>query len=186
MLLDELDSANNTLRRKKRQLRQMSLCRYWTTAVDIVQTETTRNSIRKQISVEQFKTNGGTAEEWRNTEEAQSLECEKEILKLKERKFLDQLRRLQDGGEAMTTTLSQRRSYLELFLSSNRGLGVVSGAGKRGSDDQCRFRQDLIQAYNSTNPQRGWEEALWCPVLSAWCSMSNVTASHIFSYKHGQ
>ncbi|KAN0076604.1 hypothetical protein V8E54_006746, partial [Elaphomyces granulatus] len=83
--------------------------------------------------------------------------------------------------------LTQRRSYLELFLSSNlRGLGVISGIGKRNSDDQNRFRQDLIIAYNASNPDPGWEDTLWCPVLSKWMSASAMAASHIFSYEHGQ
>ncbi|RJE20901.1 hypothetical protein PHISCL_06769 [Aspergillus sclerotialis] len=136
-------------------------------------------------SIEQFKAGGGNVDEWLGTEEAKSLNNELQILKLKERKFREQMQRLAAGDATESITLAQRRSYLQLFLSSKRGLDLVSGAGKRDSRDQSNFRQALINAYNATNPD-GWEDLLWCPVLSKWLPREYVTASHIFSYKRGQ
>src|SRR5262249_12467456 len=72
------------------------------------------------------------------------------------------------------------------FTSSKLGIEAVTGPGKRGSSAQSEFRQSLIQAYNASNPDPAWEDTLWCPVMSAWVSTSNITASHVFSYRHGQ
>ena len=144
-----------------------------------------RNRIRKQISLEAFAATGESPDEWPQSQEGQRYLTEDEILKVKEEKFRAQARRL-EANQGADGTLAQRRSYLELFLSNPRGLGVVKGAGERNSSDQTRFRADLIMSYNATNPNPGWEDTLWCPILSKWFSASTITASHIFSYKHGQ
>lgn len=60
------------------------------------------------------------------------------------------------------------------------------GRGERNSSVQSNFRKALIEAYGSSNPNPGWEDTIWCPVLHRWVSKQNSSAGHIFSYRHGQ
>lgn len=94
-----------------------------------------RNLIRREISIENFKALGKKEEQWLETDEAQRLFTELEVLKWKQTKFQTQIKRFETSGDLDATSLTHRRSYLELFLSSSRGLAVVSGAGARNSDD---------------------------------------------------
>ncbi|EEP82754.1 predicted protein [Uncinocarpus reesii 1704] len=190
-LRDELDDLNHEIARKRRQLKPKGSfdSEYWETALDIVRSETARNNVRRQISTEKFKTEGGSEEAWATMEDAKQLHAELEALKLKERKFRDQLRRVKSGSgepdsEANTVTL--RRSYLELFISSSRGLGIASYGGGRENKAQSSFRASLIEAYNAQKSEIEYEDLLWCPILSRWLAKEDVTASHIFSYRHGQ
>jgi len=113
-------------------------------------------------------------------------DLKREILKVKEDKFRAQVHRLEVDKSTDRIPLTQR-CWKEPVQDKNdlRGLGVISGIGKRNFDDR-RFCQDLIIAYNASNPDPGWEDTLWCPVLSKWMSASAMAASHIFSYEHGQ
>jgi hypothetical protein len=53
------------------------------TGAGVVSDEAIRNRIRKEISLENFKSSGRKEEEWIETEEAQRLLTEDEILKVK-------------------------------------------------------------------------------------------------------
>ncbi|OAX78318.1 hypothetical protein ACJ72_07375 [Emergomyces africanus] len=190
-LCDELDDLNHEITRKRRQLRPRGSfdSEYWKTALDIVRNEAARNTIRKQISTEKFKVEGGSEEDWATTEDAKQLQVELEILKLKERKCRDQMRRVQSGSggpDSEANTVSLRRSYLELFISSSRGLGISFYGGGRESEAQSTFRASVIEAYNAQNSGIEYEDCLWCPILSRWFAKEDITASHIFSYRHGQ
>ncbi|OAX77751.1 hypothetical protein ACJ72_07946 [Emergomyces africanus] len=189
--LDELKEINESLQRKRRKLHPKGSfdAEYWSTAVDVISDERRRNNIRKQVSIDDFRATGGTEEEWTNSEHARAFLVEEEVLKLKEAKFKEQCQRLQTSNNTDSTdspSLALRRSYLELFLSSKRGLGVVSGSGKRADKVQSTFRKDLITAYNSQTSTPHLLEYIWCPILSTWVHESSAIASHIFGYKHGQ
>ncbi|OJD14679.1 hypothetical protein AJ78_05003 [Emergomyces pasteurianus Ep9510] len=189
--LDELKEINESLQKKRRKLHPKGSfnAEYWSTAVDVVSDERRRNSIRKQVSIDDFKATGGTEEEWANSEQAHALLVEEEVLKLKEARFREQCQRLHPSNNTDSTdspSLALRRSYLELFLSSKRGLGVVSGSRKRENEIQSTFRGDLITAYNAQSSTPHLLECIWCPVLSTWIHESCAIASHIFGYKHGQ
>jgi hypothetical protein len=137
--------------------------------------------------LEEFQNAGGTQEEWLQTEDARRFAEEMGIFKLEKKKFSKQAQRLQTpDDEEQSSKLALRRSYLQLFMSSKLGTNVVPGAGKRDSSIQSEFRRALIQTYNATNPKPGWGNSLWCPVLSTWVSQENITASHVFNYRHGQ
>ncbi len=86
------------------------------------------------------------------------------------------------------TSNALRRSYISIFTTSKRGLGILSTeAGKRGSRIQSIFRKELIGAYNAKNSEDPrLANALWCPVLGQWLHKDYMTAAHIVAYMHDQ
>jgi hypothetical protein len=73
---------------------------------------------------------------------------------------------------------------MSLFTTSRMGLNISGGQGKRDSSIQSNFRTQLIDDYNSLSPTNC--EALWCPILQKYIDHRSLSASHIFSYRHGQ
>lgn len=47
---------------------------------------------------------------------------------------------------------------------------------------QLDFRAQLLKDYNSLNENKD----AWCPILGVYLDADEVTASHLFAYKHGQ
>ena len=71
---------------------------------------------------------------------------------------------------------------MKLFTSSPLGLDIRRGAGLRDSKFQSDFRAQLLKDYDSLD-QHG---NAWCPILGCYLGPDNVTASHLFTYRHGQ
>ena len=76
---------------------------------------------------------------------------------------------------------------MRLWTTSRLGLGIwgtETGRGDRSRRDQMKFRDNLIEAYNSTNPNPR-SETLWCPLLHEWIPTMHMHAAHVFDWAHG-
>lgn len=130
---------------------------------------------------------GGTEEEWKKTQDAQKILVELHAKDRQRRLCQEQAERL--AVDSKDTSGSLRRSFIRLFTTSKLGLGILStGAGKRGSRRQSRFRKELIETYNSRYPDNDVDNSdlLWCPILSSWMDKNGTCAAHIFGYMNGQ
>lgn len=67
------------------------------------------------------------------------------------------------------------------------GLGIMAtGAGRRETSDQSKFRTDLLDAYAARHPKQPLSTHIWCPVFGDYYFPTATTAAHLFAYKHGQ
>ncbi|PLB42261.1 uncharacterized protein BDW47DRAFT_122032 [Aspergillus candidus] len=71
---------------------------------------------------------------------------------------------------------------MKLFTSSPLGLSIKTGAGSRDFKVQSGFREQLLKDYDGLDEHGN----AWCPILGCYLGPENVTASHLFAYKHGQ
>lgn len=71
---------------------------------------------------------------------------------------------------------------MKLSTTSPLELGIQSGAGHRDSMTQSKFRSQLPKDYNSLNKDKD----TWFSILGVYRDAAQVTASHLFAYKHGQ
>lgn len=99
----------------------------------------------------------------------------------------DRARRFQERGDALTEAKKKphgnlRAMFMKLFTNARSGLHIHTGEGPRDSSKQSDFRNQLLKDMNSVNDQ-GY---VWCPIRHRFFDADDMTASHIFSYKHGQ
>ena len=129
--------------------------------------------------------NGGEQSEWENSEESRNMLIEA-YAKDKQRNLCNkQAERLSTSSHDEASSL--RRSYIRLFTTSKLGLGILgTGAGKRGSRTQSTFRKQLIEYYDSVDPEHAKRRLLWCPIIGDWVESVNLYAAHIFGYMNGQ
>ena len=83
---------------------------------------------------------------------------------------------------------SRRRTFMKLFTTSYRGLGISiqkTGSGNRPSGTQYKFRQCLIGAQNCRHPHVD-DKRLWCPVISQYVPSDSMKVAHIFPWANGQ
>ncbi len=155
-------------------------------ATEIADALAVKVQLKQQISLEGFLTSGGTEEEWKKTETARNMFIELNAKHQQRRLCQDQAEQL--ALDSTDASSSLRRSFIRLFTTSKLGLGILStGAGKRKSRQQSKFRTELIEAYNARGDgAAGDEEFLWCPVLATWVHQSCATAAHVFGYMNGQ
>lgn len=64
-------------------------------------------------------------------------------------------------------------------------LGLSVTEGRRDTKLQSRFKQELVEAYDTAHPEPGRTE-MWCPVLASYVEKSSIKAAHIFGYALGQ
>lgn len=75
---------------------------------------------------------------------------------------------------------------MQLFTTSSLGLGrIKAGIGKRDANQQQKFREKLIEEYDSQHPDPK-KKFLWCPILHDWQPKTNTVAAHLFARMHGQ
>ena len=72
------------------------------------------------------------------------------------------------------------KSYMKPFTSNPLWLNIRRGTGPRGLKVQSNFRAQLLKDYNSLDKHGDFP----CPIFRYYLGPDNVTASHLFAYKH--
>lgn len=174
---DQLDKEANYAR-KKLKARGSFDGDYWRTAVEIEQLYMRKTRIASDVSFSHFD---GPSPDWQKTQEARHLFEHIRAQNYRISSFSAQKENLSHKKPKR----SLREAFLKLFTTSPRGLGINqgAGAGNRDSGVQSNFRRELLEKYESLDETGSFA---WCPILHEHLSLRNVTAAHIFSYKHGQ
>ncbi|PKY03798.1 hypothetical protein P168DRAFT_311344 [Aspergillus campestris IBT 28561] len=176
-LQDEMDKASNeqTQARKKLKAHGSFDAEFWSAAVNVESACLTKSRIASDISLSEFE---GRQADWEKTEEARRLFAQIRAQMHRVASFShqrDSLSLCKSKGGLIT-------SFMKLFTSSPLGLNIRTGAGPRDSKTQSSFRAQLLKDYDSLDEQGN----AWCPILGCYLDPDNVTASHLFAYKHGQ
>ncbi|CAO1600220.1 hypothetical protein XANCAGTX0491_003921 [Xanthoria calcicola] len=90
--------------------------------------------------------------------------------------------------DAKNPARNQRRTFMKLFTTSHRGLGIniqKTGDGKRPSKLQSKLRKCLIGASNSHHPNVQ-DTRLWCAITGEYMPAACLKAAHIFPWASGQ
>lgn len=137
-----------------------------------------RSEVARKISLCSFK---GDEAAWKQTDEAkrilEQIHAHEHSLKIYEERVKN-LEHDIDYGR-------MRKSWMKLFTTSKMGMAILNtGAGKRSSTDQSRFKDELIEKYAALKP--GKKKSLWCPILRTWRESCDMTDAHLFPYMHGQ
>lgn len=160
-------------------------CSYWYARAEISQRHLSINEIKRKISKQDFFDQTGTENEadWMQSEQGITLIEEMKARTLEERLCNTQAERLKlEKGSTLT---AGRRAFMKLFTTSTIGLGIKNtGAGARPSEDQTSFRNALFDVAKQ-GPDPGFSE-VWCPISGSMWHKDQMTAAHLFAWKHGQ
>lgn len=133
------------------------------------------------ISVQSFGKSTKRSEAWHESEEEKDFALTDSVLTVDKKLYTVQAKKLQSDPEPVTQ--GARRLFMRWFTKSSTDPGAT--AGKRSSRDQEKFKADLIEASNASDPNPK-SAALWCPILGAFVDREVMKAAHIFPYSHGQ
>ncbi|PLB53872.1 hypothetical protein P170DRAFT_396820 [Aspergillus steynii IBT 23096] len=151
---------------------------FWTTATEVESLHLRKTRVVSDISISEFQ---GKTSDWERTDVARNLFEQIRAQEYRVRKFKAQSEQLSQNSR----TRRFCASFMKLFTTSTLGLGAKerAGAGKRDSSEQSCFRAELMLQYKSMHDT---QDFAWCPILGEYVEVESVTASHLFSYKHGQ
>ena len=167
--------------RKKLKFTTSFDAEYWTTRRDLADKQIQATILTRQISIASMKdqTKDNT-KEFVESEAGQRSLMQEESLKLDRKLFHERAQKL--GSNAKDSNF--RRSFVQLFIGAETGLGIENSRGQRDSRLQSAFRSELIVKMGATNPNRKSE--LWCPVRNIYCDEEVVVAGHLFPWKFGE
>ncbi|RAQ50236.1 hypothetical protein AFGD_011576 [Aspergillus flavus] len=179
----ELEEERNDLEdrikvHKKRLKAQGSFnAKFWAQSEHVANLVLQKADVDRKISLRDFS---GPEAEWQQTDAAKSI-----IQRIKAQDAETKLyTKRKEDLEGKREKRSLRAAFMNLFTTSKMGLGIMTtGAGKRDSEAQSEFRNQLITMGNARHETQDW---LWCPVLGDWCSDDDIQAAHLFPYMHGQ
>ncbi|GAB1200486.1 hypothetical protein APSETT444_009859 [Aspergillus pseudonomiae] len=174
-LTDRKDRLSSESDKARKKLKAHGSCnaQFWSAAAEVEAIVLSKTRVVSEISLAEFE---GEPSAWECTEEAKMLF---------EQMRAQQVRMTSYQKQALTLTRkrgSLRESFMNLFTSSRMGLGIATGMGPRDSSVQSNFRRNLLADYESV----GENGLVWCPIIQDWFHSDFMTASHLFSYRHGQ
>ncbi|KAE8406467.1 hypothetical protein BDV37DRAFT_280748 [Aspergillus pseudonomiae] len=174
-LTDRKDRLSSESDKARKKLKAHGSCnaQFWSAAAEVEAIVLSKTRVVSEISLAEFE---GEPSAWECTEEAKMLF---------EQMRAQQVRMTSYRKQALTLTRkrgSLRESFMNLFTSSRMGLGIATGMGPRDSSVQSNFRRNLLADYESV----GENGLVWCPIIQDWFHSDFMTASHLFSYRHGQ
>ncbi|EAW07120.1 uncharacterized protein ACLA_018240 [Aspergillus clavatus NRRL 1] len=162
--------------RKKLKAQGSFDAEFWSAAVDVERKILEKTRVTSIISLSEF---AGEESKWAISEEARNLFAQ---MRAQHRRIASYTAQT----EALSLSKPRRgfrEAFIQLFTTSRMGLGINTGMGKRDSSVQSNFRTQLLKDYESLDTTG---KKAWCPVLHDYVPIRYVTASHIFSYRHGQ
>lgn len=180
-LEEERNEINTELSRERKRLKPRASfdAEFWAQAANVENITLRRSEVQRKISLRNFIRDNESSAGWEQTKEAQDLFEQIRAQNVTAKICHDQAKRLSGIREKR----SLRASFMKLFTTSKMGLDVsITGSGPRDSNEQSRFRADIINAYDSSYPAS--EPWLWCPILGTW--IETGVAAHLFAYMHGQ
>ena len=141
--------------------------------------------LQKRISLRDFEqAQDGDEQAWLLTQAAKDLIEEERAWELRHKSCKKQAERL--SIRPCDRFKAWRRSWMQMFTTSKMGLDIsTTGIGALDNSLQSRFREELLEKMNATNPDPIANQ-VWCSVISEWVASEHITAAHIFSHAHGQ
>ena len=133
---------------------------YWTARRDIAEKQIQATVLTKKISIASMKGNkGDNTRAFLESEDGQKLILQERSLSLDRKLYEAQAEKMKPKDEK----LNFRRSFVQLFIESETGLGIRNSRPRRDATEQSGFIQDLMLKMGSDheNPLR---ELFWCPV----------------------
>ena len=185
----ERDKCKNYAKRQKKQLELDPSfdTSYWTARREIAEKEIRATLLTKQISIANMK-DKTKDDKWailESEEEDQKLFLRERSLTLDSKIYEAQAEKMRSKGEKFNF----RRSYLQLSIGAESGLGIKNSKGQQDDSRQSAFRSELILKMGSEHPEsvpRSVIEALWCPIHREYWPKSAVTAGHLFPWRCGE
>ncbi len=183
-----LKDVNEEIKRRRTKLttRDSFDSAFWQKRARISKLLQQRVNLRRKTSLEELDV---SPTEWADTEEGKSFIEEMRAHQLDFKICARQADRLKlDARNPEYSARSHRRTFMKLFTTSYRGLGInvqKAGSGARPSNIQSKFRRCLIGAQNSRHPHAN-DKRLWCPVISDYMPSGIMKAAHIFPWAGGQ
>ena len=153
---------------------------YWTARRDIAEKQIQATVLIKKISIASMKGNEeDNTRAFLESEDGQKLILQERSLSLDRKLYEAQAEKMKSKDEKFNF----RRSFLQLFIGSETGLGIRNSRGRRDATEQSDFRQDLRLKMGSDHPDP-LRELFWCPVTRDY--WDKVTAGHFFPWKSGE
>lgn len=176
--------CNEEVKKQRKRLKLTSSfdAAYWTARRDIAEKDLQATLLTKQISIASMKdkTKDNT-KDFVESEAGQRLMQQEGSLKLDSKLFHAQAEKM--GSKEGKFNL--RRSFIQLFVGAETGLGIKNSRGQRDNSLQSAFRSELILKTGSEHPNSDYD-MLWCPVLRNYFPKTYVTAGHLFPWKCGE
>ena len=171
-----------TTQRKRLKLTSSFDAAYWIARRDIAEKNIQATLLTKRISIASMKNETkDKTKDFVESEAGQRLMLREESLRLDSKLFHAQAERMGSKDEKFNL----RRSFLQLFIGAETGLGIKNSRGPRDSSLQSAFKSDLILRMGSEHPNSEYEE-LWCPIHCTYLQRRFVVAGHLFPWKCGE
>ncbi|MCJ1470987.1 hypothetical protein MMC07_009635 [Pseudocyphellaria aurata] len=167
--------------RKKLKARCSYDAQYWFDRTSIADKLLEKNRLQKMISIQSFERSNTSSKAWHESEEAEAFADTDSALTVDKKLYAAQAKKLQFDVEPVTQ--GTKRLFMRWFTKSSAGLGAT--AGKRSTQNQTRFKANLIEASNASHPDPRVEE-YWCPILGCFHGKHAMKAAHIVPYSLGQ
>ncbi|KAL8905289.1 MAG: hypothetical protein Q9207_002722 [Kuettlingeria erythrocarpa] len=154
---------------------------YWKQRTIISEKVLSQHEVRKRVSSLEFQLKGkGSEEDWKNSEEGESLSIKEKALQLIAKQCNDQQARVSIGKGGKSSSLG--RAFVQLFTTSRRALNVDTSSGARNKSVQYNFRKAL-ESVTATDADG---LAFKCPITKLWWDKPFMKAAHLFPHKTGQ
>lgn len=168
--------------RKRLKLTSSFDAAYWTARRDIADKEIQATLLTKQISIASMKNKTkDNTKDFVESEAGQRLMLQEKSLKLDSKLFHAQAEKM--GSKEETSDL--RRSFIQLFVGAETGLGIKNSSGQRDNSLQSASRSELILKTGSEHPISDYDQ-LWCPIHRNYLQKPFVIAGHLFLWKCGE
>ena len=180
----ERSSCTEEAKRQRKRLKPTSSfdAGYWTIRRDIAEMELRATLLTKKISIASFKNRtDDSTRDFVNSEEGRRLMLQEESLRLDSKLFKAQEERM--GSKEPKFNL--RRSFVQLLIGAETGLGIKNSRGQRDKSLQSAFRSELILKTGSKHPISSYNH-LWCPIHRSYMPAGYVIAGHLFPWKCGE
>ena len=180
----ERKECNGEVREQRERLKLTSSfdAAYGTARRDIAEKEIQATLLTKKISIASIKNETkDNTKDFVESEAGQKLMLKEETLKLDSKLFHDEAEKMKSKDEKFNL----RRSFIQLSVGAETGLGIKNSRGQRDNPLQSNFRSELILKMGSQHPMSNHEE-LWCPIHRNYLRALAVTAGHLFPWKCGE
>ena len=181
-LTNERDECNREAKKRRKDLKLKSSfdTRYWTARQELADKERQATSLTRQISIASLKSADST-KAFLDSEEGRKLILQEQSLELDSKLYQTQAEKMRSQEEKS----SFRRSFMDLFIGAETGLGIKNSRGQRDNSLQSNFVAELMTKLDSRHPDPR-STAIWCPATDSYWPKDSTTAGHLFPSKCGE
>ncbi|KAH9987207.1 hypothetical protein F4779DRAFT_611525 [Xylariaceae sp. FL0662B] len=168
-------------KRKKLKMRTSCDSVFWSSTVEILDMEMTRQELHTMAMFRQHteeSNSNATYDEWlHSTEVGIELSSQKSAMDLKLSAAKSQATRL-----AKDTELD--KSWRNLFLGAPTGFGLNAASyGQRDNSAQARMRKEMFEKYHEEGISEEKPDMIWEPICRNWFRSEWLHAAHLYPSK---